>query len=83
MLASVVLLTAVFQFYQEAKSDSIMEGFKKLIPVECVVVRGGEKRNVDATTLVMGDIVEVKAGDKIPADMRIVKCSNFKVRLDG
>jgi len=44
-----------------------------------IVLRNGEKLNVHAEELVVGDIVEVKFGDRIPADMRIITAHSFKV----
>jgi len=43
------------------------------------VLRDGEKLNVHAEELVVGDVVEVKFGDRIPADMRIIAAHSFKV----
>jgi len=44
-----------------------------------IVVRNGEKLNVNAEQLVAGDIVEVKFGDRVPADIRILTAHGFKV----
>jgi sodium/potassium-transporting ATPase subunit alpha len=44
-----------------------------------VVLRGGEKNSVKAEELVVGDIVEVKFGDRIPADLRVITAHGFKV----
>lgn len=44
-----------------------------------VVIRGGETLSVKAEELVVGDLVEVKFGDRIPADIRIVEARSFKV----
>jgi len=46
------------------------------------VLRAGEKLNVHAEELVVGDVVEVKFGDRIPADIRIIAAHSFKVRRD-
>jgi len=43
------------------------------------VIRGGEKLNVNAEQLVVGDVVEVKFGDRVPADIRILAAHGFKV----
>nr|CAD7447538.1 unnamed protein product [Timema bartmani] len=79
VLAVVVVVTAIFSYYQENKSSRIMESFKKMVPQVATVVRGGEKLSLRAEELVVGDIVEVKGGDRIPADIRIVEASSFKV----
>ena len=46
---------------------------------QALAIRAGEKRNVKAEELVVGDIVEVKFGDRVPADVRIIKAQGFKV----
>jgi len=79
VLAGVVLITGLFQYYQESKSSKIMDSFKNLIPQEAVVVRDGVKRKILAEKLVIGDLVEVKGGDRIPADIRITASSGLKV----
>ena len=56
-----------------------MESFKKLVPQEATVLRNGDKLSVNAVNLVVGDIVFVKAGDRIPADLRIFEARNLKV----
>ena len=80
MLATVVIITGVFQYYQESKSSKIMESFKNLVPQQALVLRNGEKKSVVARELCLGDIVEVKGGDRIPADIRIISSSSMKVR---
>ncbi|CAL8141927.1 unnamed protein product [Orchesella dallaii] len=78
-LVIVVFVSGMFTFYQELKSDRIMESFKKMVPRVAVVYRNGARQDIDAGELVVGDIIEVKLGDLIPADIRIVDCQNFKV----
>ncbi|KAH9523799.1 hypothetical protein Btru_047069 [Bulinus truncatus] len=79
VLALVVLLTGTFSYYQESKSSRIMDCFKNMVPPNALVIRGGQKQNILAEHLVVGDIVEVKFGDRIPADIRIIACHGFKV----
>lgn len=73
MLAVVVIITGCFSYYQESKSSAIMESFKNLVPQYATVLRDGQKHTIPAEEVVVGDIVEVKGGDRIPADIRIVK----------
>uniref|UniRef100_A0A914XQ54 Sodium/potassium-transporting ATPase subunit alpha n=1 Tax=Plectus sambesii TaxID=2011161 RepID=A0A914XQ54_9BILA len=79
VLASVVIITGCFQYYQESKSSRIMESFKNLVPTYALVVRDGQKREVKSQDIVVGDLVEVKGGDRIPADLRIISGHGFKV----
>merc|ERR1711970_1414487 len=63
----------------EAKSSKIMESFKNMVPKQSLVIRDGQKELMLAREIVRGDIIEVKGGDQIPADLRIVQSSNMKV----
>ena len=56
-----------------------MESFKKMIPQEALVLRDGQKLVLPAEDVVLGDIIFVKFGDRIPADMRILEAKGFKV----
>lgn len=56
-----------------------MDSFKKLVPQSAVVVRNGQKSEITAEEVVVGDIVEIKGGDRIPADIRIIEASGCKV----
>jgi sodium/potassium-transporting ATPase subunit alpha len=78
-LMVVVFLTAFIAFIQEAKVANVMEKFGKLLPSACIVIRNGQERNYDAHHLVPGDIVKIKGGDRVPADMRIIFSQNLKV----
>ncbi|KAL3120582.1 hypothetical protein niasHT_007874 [Heterodera trifolii] len=79
VLMSVVIITGCFQYFQERKSSKIMESFKKLVPTYALVIRDGEKTQIPSSMLVAGDVVEVKGGDRVPADIRIVSGHGFKV----
>merc|ERR1711988_1044499 len=80
VLSAVVTVTGIFSYYQESKSAKIMEGFKNLVPQYALVRRNnGEKLTVPADTLTLGDIVEIKFGDRCPADLRVLEARGFKV----
>jgi sodium/potassium-transporting ATPase subunit alpha len=79
VLTVVVVVTGVFSYYQESKSAKIMESFKNMVPQYALAVRYGEKVNLKAEELAVGDIIEVKFGDRMPADMRVLESRNFKV----
>merc|ERR1712130_887215 len=79
VLSAVVTVTGIFSYYQEAKSAKIMESFKNLVPQYAVDRRNGEKITVKAAELTLGDIVDIKFGDRCPADLRILEVRGFKV----
>merc|ERR1712226_89255 len=80
VLSAVVTVTGIFSYYQESKSAKIMEGFKNLVPQYALVRRnGGQKLTIPADPLTLGDIVEIKFGDRCPADLRILEARGLKV----
>merc|ERR1740123_1209108 len=79
VLTMVVTVTGVFSYYQESKSAKIMESFKNLVPQYALAIRDGEKVNIKAQELTPGDVIEVKFGDRMPADMRVVESTGMKV----
>ena len=79
VLAAVVIVTGCFSYYQEAKSSKIMESFKNMVPQQALVIREGEKMQVNAEEVVVGDLVEIKGGDRVPADLRIISAHGCKV----
>ena len=56
-----------------------MESFKKLVPQYAIVYRDGQKVEVLTENLTLGDVIEMKGGDRIPADVRILESKGFKV----
>ncbi|XP_077955936.1 sodium/potassium-transporting ATPase subunit alpha-2 isoform X1 [Gasterosteus aculeatus] len=79
VLAAVVIITGCFSYFQEAKSSRIMDSFKKMVPQQALVIREGEKMQINAELVVRGDLVEIRGGDRIPADLRVVSSSGCKV----
>ena len=76
----IVAINAVIGFVQEYKVSKILESLKNLIQSPAKVVRDGETKEISQDLLVPGDIVRLEAGDKIPADLRIVE--SFDLRME-
>ncbi len=80
VLVVVVVVTGIFSFVQNSKSESLMNSFKSMLPPKVKVLRDGTTDEIIATRIVPGDVVFVEAGDLIPADIRVLECSdNFQV----
>ncbi|ESN95060.1 hypothetical protein HELRODRAFT_102867 [Helobdella robusta] len=79
VLVGVVVITGSFSYFQEFSSSKIMDSFKNLIPQYALVVRDGKQINIEAEKLVLGDVVDIKFGDRVPADVRIIQSSSCKV----
>jgi magnesium-transporting ATPase (P-type) len=79
VIVAVVLVNAVIGFIQEGKAEAALEGIRKLLSLDAMVVRGGRKREVKAEELVPGDVVLLEGGDQVPADLRILVARNALV----
>ncbi|KAL0079975.1 hypothetical protein F4703DRAFT_1871952 [Phycomyces blakesleeanus] len=79
ILIGVALLNAFIEFYQEQKSAALLESFLNMIPAKCMVVRDHRIQQLDAINLVIGDVVFIRMGDKVPADLFIFAGSELKV----
>ena len=74
-----LLLNTILSFVQEFHSENIVQKLEKFITPTALVKRGGVWRTVGRETLVVGDLVAVKAGDAFPADVRLCKTENLQV----
>ena len=79
VILAVVIINALIGFIQEGKAEQALESIRKMLSLKAVVIRNGKKQSIDAEELVPGDIVLLKSGDKVPADIRIVNAKNFSV----
>ena len=79
VLVVVVFLTGCFSYYQTSAAADLMDDFKNFIPQKALVIREGKPDRIEALNLVVGDIIQLKAGDKIPADVILFKTNEMKV----
>jgi sodium/potassium-transporting ATPase subunit alpha len=78
-LFGVALLNALFSFIQEYRAEKAMEALQQFLPQRVQVARGGQAQQVLAEELVPGDVLLIAEGDRIPADARLVECSELVV----
>ncbi|CAJ1087527.1 sodium/potassium-transporting ATPase subunit alpha-1 [Xyrichtys novacula] len=78
-LIAIIIFSGCLYCYQEAKSSRITDSFKNLVPQQAVVIRDGQKLTINAKEVVVGDLVEVRGGDRIPADLRIISAHGCKI----
>ncbi|GAB4329431.1 MAG: calcium-translocating P-type ATPase, SERCA-type [Promethearchaeota archaeon] len=62
---------------QQVRAQKSLEALQKMSALEATVIRDGAKVQVPTTELVVGDVLELKLGDKVPADARLVRSTNF------
>ena len=79
LLLIVIVLTCYETFSQEAKSEVLMESFRKLTSDKVFVHRDRQLMSVSSEELVCGDILQLKTGDKVPADARVVHACGLKL----
>ncbi|KAG0148852.1 hypothetical protein CROQUDRAFT_40800 [Cronartium quercuum f. sp. fusiforme G11] len=79
ILIGVAFLNAFIEWFQGQKADAILASFLSMMPPSCKVVRGGEISSIPAQELVKGDIVFIKMGDKVPADLILFAATEVKV----
>ena len=71
-LFAIVLLDSTIGYLQERSSSNVMGKFKKMLPQQCTVIRDGAEKMISAVDVVVGDIIKVQGGNKVPADLRII-----------
>ncbi|XP_046821658.1 sodium/potassium-transporting ATPase subunit alpha-like [Vespa crabro] len=79
IIVVICLISGIFAYIQESKNTKVMESFKKMVPTFATAIRDGNKIRLGTEELVLGDLVEIRLGDKIPADIRIIKCNGLRV----
>ncbi|MBS3935833.1 MAG: cation-transporting P-type ATPase [Sulfuritalea sp.] len=79
VIFGVVLLNSIIGFIQEGKAISALAALARALTTTATVLRAGEKQRVDARELVPGDIVLLASGDRVPADLRLLRVRNLQV----
>jgi len=80
VILAVVLANAVIGLAQEGKTERAMNAIRDMLAPAATVLRGGARATVAAEALVPGDIVLVEAGDKVPADLRLLSAHAVTVQ---
>uniref|UniRef100_A0A6V7I185 Sodium/potassium-transporting ATPase subunit alpha n=1 Tax=Bracon brevicornis TaxID=1563983 RepID=A0A6V7I185_9HYME len=75
----ICIVSGLFAFIQESKNSKVMESFTRMVPTLALVIREGERIIVPTEEIAVGDRVEIRLGDKIPADIRIIRCVGLRV----
>ena len=79
MIIAVVVINAVIGFIQEGKAEQAMDAVRKMLSLQATVIRGERRLAVDAESLVPGDIVFLQSGDKVPADLRLIRVKTLQI----
>lgn len=82
VILGVVLANAIIGFVQESKAVKAIDALARSMKVEATVKRHGQRARINAADLVVGDVVILEAGDKVPADVRILASGLKDLRVD-
>jgi|TARA_B100001971_G_C18260456_1_gene586300 Ca2+-transporting ATPase len=80
VIGIILILNALFGFYQEYRAEKSIEALKKLASLKATVIRDGKEKEIDAKLLVSGDIIKLVEGDKVPADTRLFELANLQTQ---
>jgi magnesium-transporting ATPase (P-type) len=79
VIVGVVVINAVIGFIQEGKAERALEAVRAMLASHAIVLRDGQRREIAAAELVPGDIVLLGSGDRVPADLRLVRAKNLRI----
>ena len=79
VITFIVLVDLFMGTYQETKALKSAEALSKLLKIKCKVLREGKIKIIDSEEIVPGDLLVLSSGDKVPADARIIECTNLQV----
>lgn len=78
VILAVVVVNAAIGYLQEGRAEQAMDAIRGMLAPHSAVLRDGRRQSVDADRLVPGDVVLVEAGDRVPADLRLIQVRGLK-----
>lgn len=78
VMLAIAIINSVIGFMQEFKAEKIMDSLNKLVNSPSKVIRSGQVSEIPQQNLVVGDLVSLEEGDKVPADLRIIESFNLR-----
>jgi magnesium-transporting ATPase (P-type) len=79
VIFGVVIVNAIIGFVQEGKAERALDAVRAMLAAHAVVLRDDERIQVDAAELVPGDVVLLASGDRVPADLRLLRVKSLRV----
>jgi len=80
VILAVVVANAIIGLLQEGKAEKAMGAIRSMLAPRAMVLRDGERRTVDGVLLVPGDVVLLEAGDRVPADLRLLDARGLQIQ---
>lgn len=78
IILAIVIINASIGVFQESRAQKALEALKRLGAPSVYVLRDGEKKKIDSSQLVVGDIIFLKSGDLVPADARLIESNDLR-----
>uniref|UniRef100_A0A914WUB4 Cation-transporting P-type ATPase N-terminal domain-containing protein n=1 Tax=Plectus sambesii TaxID=2011161 RepID=A0A914WUB4_9BILA len=79
VLFAVTIFMCLLSFWEEKKARKAVRGFENLMPKQCAAIRDGGECEISAEELVVGDLVYIRNGTQVPADVRLLSCNELKL----
>ncbi|EJI84046.1 P-type HAD superfamily ATPase [Alishewanella aestuarii B11] len=79
VILAVVIINAIIGFIQEGKAEQALAGIRQMLSVHANVCRDGQWQQVPAEQLVPGDVVKIRSGDLVPADLRLLDSTELRI----
>ncbi|MEK9824760.1 MAG: HAD-IC family P-type ATPase, partial [Methylotenera sp.] len=79
VLMAAVIINAIIGFIQEGKAESALDAIRAMLSPHANVIRDGQRREIEASGLVPGDVVLLASGDKVPADLRLIAVNELRI----
>ena len=80
VIAGVVVVNAIIGFLQEGRAERALDAIRDMLSPQAMVLRDGERRLLEADALVPGDVVLFESGDKVPADLRLLRTKGLQIQ---
>ena len=80
VILAVVIINALIGYLQEGKAEKALDAIRMMLAPKAVVLRKGRRESIDGEALVKGDVVLLEAGDKVPADLRLIKTHGLSIQ---
>ncbi|MCU7931831.1 MAG: cation-transporting P-type ATPase [Candidatus Thiodiazotropha sp. (ex Codakia rugifera)] len=80
VIFSVVIINAIIGYIQEGKAEDALKAIRQMLSPHAMVLRDGKQISLDAERLVVGDVVLLQSGDRVPADMRLIRVKGLQVQ---
>jgi Ca2+-transporting ATPase len=82
VILTILVINSVIAVWQDSHADKALEALKEMQAIECRLLRDGKWNLQDSVNLVPGDIVEVRIGDRVPADLRVAELKSISLMVE-